>query len=303
MENGRAAEREIADIKGAGLERDAPLSRYTGFATGGPADFVVSPENPEIFYAVVAILRRHDQPFYILGNGSNLLALDDGYRGWLVRTEKAFGDIAFLPGGEVYCGAGVPLSRLCRACAEAGLSGLEFAYGVPGTVGGAIFMNAGAYDGEMKDVVRSVEVLDGGNQGIEIPADEMAFGYRTSAVKARGIIVTGARLRLKPGQKEAIRTRMEELVNRRRDKQPLEFPSCGSTFKRPAGGYASELIDRCGLRGFAIGGAAVSEKHCGFIINRGGATTADILALIAHVKQAVKEKTGILLEEEIQILG
>jgi UDP-N-acetylmuramate dehydrogenase len=296
------AEREISAIGGVEIQKGASLRPYTGFKTGGTADYIATPGSLRAFLLVINALRRSGQKFYLMGNGTNIIAPEKPYNGWIVRTEKALDRIAF-DGSSVYCGAGAPLSRLCLACSERGLSGLEFAYGIPGAIGGAVYMNAGAYGGEIRDVASSVDVLDGDGNILKLQNGDMEFGYRVSAAQKRGYIILGASFALSRGDRAGIWARMHELMRRRAEKQPLEYPSCGSTFKRPDGAYASKLIDDCGLRGRRVGGAAVSEKHCGFVVNMGGATSDDIFELISLVKETVKEKTGFLLEEEIQILG
>lgn len=278
------------------------LRQHTGFKTGGNADYIVTPCSQQAFIHTISVLKAHKQPYYILGNGSNVLALDEGYRGWVIKTDQAFREISFGQDGFAYGGAGVMLSQFCRHCAEKGLAGLEFAYGIPGTIGGAVYMNAGAYGGEIKDVVSSVTVIGQDGSILEYQKDEMAFGYRTSVIQTNGFVVAGASFQLCSDAPPAIMHRMDELMRRRREKQPIEYPSCGSTFKRPDGAFAAKLIDDCGLRGKTIGGAAVSEKHCGFVVNVGGATTADILELIDFIQQTVKDQTGFELEKEIRIL-
>lgn len=293
--------RKVLDALTVPYQADVPLSAYTGFRTGGPADFVVSAENPRQFAAVVRALRAEGLPFYILGKGSNVLAADEGYRGAVLLTEPALTALA-IEGDEVICGAGVPLARLCIETSKLGLSGLEFAYGIPGTVGGAVFMNAGAYGGEIKDVCAGAELLCASGVIVYEEAAKLDFSYRHSAVQESGAAVLTARFQLTPAEPGKVLEAMENHMRARREKQPLNLPSCGSAFKRPVGAYASKLIDDCGLRGFAVGGAQVSEKHCGFIVNRGGATSAEILALADEVVRIVKEKTGFVLEKEIRIL-
>lgn len=279
-----------------------PLFKHTGFRTGGAADCMIWPRSEQELAQTVSLLRANGIPYYILGNGSNVLALDDGYRGCIIKTEDALRELSVNKDGTVVCGAGVQLSFLCNECAKKELTGLEFAYGIPGTVGGALYMNAGAYDGEMKDVVRSVRALLSNGETVTLSAEEMRFSYRHSAAHDQDMIILAAEIVLTKGDPSAIRDKMNDLMNRRREKQPLDKPSCGSTFKRPVGAYAAKLIDDCGLRGYRHGGAQVSEKHCGFVINAGGATSADILALCDDVKAIVFEKTGFTLEHEIRIL-
>ncbi|MEA4911631.1 MAG: UDP-N-acetylmuramate dehydrogenase [Oscillospiraceae bacterium] len=278
-----------------------PLRDHTGFMCGGCAAALALPQTKDAFLRTVRTLRAKDAPYFILGKGKNVLAADEGYRGCVVKTEQALTDIRF-DGGAVYCAAGVTLAKLCTVCRDRGLTGLEFAYGIPGTLGGAVFMNAGAYGGEMKDVVRAADVLGADGALRRVEGEALDFAYRHSFAQAAGDIILGAELLLVPGDPARIDARMEELLQRRRSKQPLEYPSCGSTFKRPDGDYASRLIELCGLKGRAVGGACVSEKHSGFIISRAGATSADILSLIEIVRKEVFDKTGYLLECEIRFL-
>lgn len=289
----------IADIE---VRYEELLSRHTGFETGGPARAMILPQTRAALIETLAWLRESGEQYYLLGNGTNVLAPDEGYDGYVVKTGQALTDVSLFDGGRVRCGAGVQVRQLCETCADAGLSGLAFAYGIPGTVGGGVFMNAGAYDGEMKDVVTAVEVLDEIGDIRTLSNAELYFGYRTSAVQGSGWTILSIDFQLEPGAPETIYSVMQELMQRRRDKQPLELPSCGSTFKRPAGAYASKLIDDCGLCGYGIGGAAVSEKHCGFVVNTGGATSRDVLELIAFIKETVKKKTGYTLECEVRVL-
>ncbi len=283
------------------LLKNEPMGNHTGFEAGGSADFVAIPKTTDALLEMVQALQAADTPFCFLGNGSNILVRDSGYPGWILKTGEALREIRVADDGKILCGAGVSLTSLCEAAAVAGLTGLEFAYGIPGTLGGAVFMNAGAYDGEMRDVVAQVEVYDN-DERTTLSNEEMGFGYRTSVVQQSRALILGATLQLQTGDRAQIQTRMAELLQRRKDKQPLEYPSCGSTFKRPEGNYASKLIDECGLRGTAVGGAQVSEKHCGFIVNRGGATATEILTLVEEVQKTVQEQTGVLLACEIQIL-
>ena len=240
-------------------------------------------------------------PCYLLGNGSNILFGDRGYAGAVVSLAGMKGEVR-REGDTLTAPAGMPLSVLCTAALRAGLTGLEFAYGIPGTVGGAVYMNAGAYGGEMKDVLASVRYLTAEGQIVEAPAAELDLGYRHSVFESNGGCILSAAVRLAPGNPEAIAARMDDLMGRRRDKQPLDKPSAGSTFKRPVGAFAGALIEQCGLRGYRHGGAAISEKHCGFVVNLGGATCADVLALCAEVQKIVKEQTGFTLEKEIRVV-
>ena len=293
---------ELALIPGAGLEPEGDLSLITGFRTGGRA-IICTPEDPEAFARVLRAVRESGIPYRVLGNGTNTFALDRGYEGVVLRTRNAFRGVS-AEGETVSAGAGASLAEACRAALDASLTGLEFAYGIPGSLGGAVYMNAGAYGGEMKDVLRSVTVYDC-EAGLfrDVDASELELSYRHSLLhERRDLIVTRALLQLKPGDREEIRAAMDDLMGRRIAKQPLEYPSCGSTFKRPEGAYAAKLIEDCGLKGYAVGGAQVSAKHSGFVINRGGATSDDVLAVIDYVRETVLRETGYLLECEIEVL-
>ncbi|MCM1568847.1 MAG: UDP-N-acetylmuramate dehydrogenase [Roseburia sp.] len=279
-----------------------PMSRHTTFRVGGPADCLIELENRQQLAKVQNYLHKIELPTFILGNGSNLLVSDKGYRGIVLQLGNRMDKIE-VEGSRVTCQAGVKLSQAAIAAMENGLTGLEFAAGIPGTVGGGVVMNAGAYDGEMSQVVKSVTVLDREGEFLELDNDTMEFGYRHSTIRNQPFIVTEVSFELRPGDKESVRARIEELAIKRREKQPLEFPSAGSTFKRPEGYFAGELIMKAGLRGCQLGGARVSDKHCGFIINAGGATAGDIRELIEHVQQRVKEVFNIWLEPEIVFLG
>ena len=278
-----------------------PLAGHTTFKIGGPAAVFVQPADEVQLCAAVALCRELAVPYYILGNGSNVLFGDKGWAGAVICLAGMKGGVR-REGNTLTAPAGLPLSALCTAAWEAGLAGLEFAYGIPGTVGGAVYMNAGAYGGEMKDVLLSVRYLTAEGQIEEAPAEGLDLGYRHSIFESNGGCILSAQVRLEAGDPAAIRARMDELMGRRRDKQPLDKPSAGSTFKRPAGAFAGALIDQCGLRGHRHGGAAISEKHCGFVVNLGGATCADVLALCREVQQIVKEQTGYTLEKEIRVV-
>lgn len=288
------------------IRRAEPMGRHTTFRVGGPADYYVEPADIRELAAVLEVCRREKVPFWILGNGSNLLVGDQGYRGVMVATGKGLGVAVVEPGpapAALRCGAGVQLGAAARLALNHSLTGLEFAAGIPGTVGGAVVMNAGAYGSEVCQVLAAVTVLTREGEVLRLPASELELGYRTSCILRRGYVVLEAEFALEPGDPDQIRARMEELSRRRREKQPLEFPSAGSTFKRPAGHFAGKLIEEAGLRGFSIGGAQVSEKHCGFVINRGGATAADILNLCREVQRRVLESSGVELELEVKTLG
>ena len=281
---------------------DEPMSRHTTFRVGGPADFFVTPKAKEEVRDVIRICKEAGMPYYIIGNGSNLLVSDAGYRGVIVQIYKEMNEVK-VEGDLVKAQAGALLSGIAAKALGAELSGFEFASGIPGTIGGACVMNAGAYGGEMKDVLESVTVLTGEGKIIELGRDELELGYRTSVIAKKGYIVLGAVLKLERGDGEKIKTYMDELKEKRVTKQPLEYPSAGSTFKRPEGYFAGKLIEDAGLRGFQVGGAQVSEKHCGFVINRDHATAADIMELMRQVQIRVKENSGVDLEPEVKRLG
>ena len=281
---------------------DEPMSRHTTFRVGGPADFFVTPKAKEEVRDVIRICKEAGMPYYIIGNGSNLLVSDAGYRGVIVQIYKEMNEVK-VEGDLVKAQAGALLSGIAAKALGAELSGFEFASGIPGTIGGACVMNAGAYGGEMKDVLESVTVLTGEGKIIELGRNELELGYRTSVIAKKGYIVLGAVLKLERGDGEKIKTYMDELKEKRVTKQPLEYPSAGSTFKRPEGYFAGKLIEDAGLRGFQVGGAQVSEKHCGFVINRNHATAADIMALLRQVQIRVKENSGVDLEPEVKRLG
>ena len=282
--------------------RDEPMSRHVTFRTGGPADYFAAPASVRELRAVVTLCREAEKPYFILGNGSNLLVSDKGYRGVVIQVGRALGRVQ-TAGSLLFAGAGATLASIAARALEAGLTGLEFAAGIPGTVGGAMVMNAGAYDGEMSQVVESVDVLTKFGEEKKLGNKELKLGYRTSCILPMEYIVTGAAFSLRPGDPAGIRAKMDELAARRKEKQPLEFPSAGSTFKRPAGNFAGKLIMEAGLKGFSVGGACVSEKHCGFVVNKGGASSADIMELCRIVKERVREHSGVALELEIRLLG
>ena len=279
-----------------------PMKNHTTFRIGGPADALALPKTPEEVAEVVRFCHEHAQPYYVLGNGSNLLVSDEGYRGLVLQLYRNFNDIQ-VNGETITVQSGAMLAAVARTAYQTGLTGLEFASGIPGTIGGAVVMNAGAYGGEMKNVLKEVTVLTKEGEVLVIPAKALELGYRTSVIPKNGWIVLGAVLQLKKGDQEQILARMEELKEQRITKQPLDLPSAGSTFKRPEGYFAGKLIMDAGLRGFTVGGAQVSEKHCGFVVNRGNATAADVWELICEVKRRVKEITGVELEPEVKLLG
>ena len=281
---------------------DEPMSVHTSFRIGGPADLFVTPDDIDELRDVVAACRAAGVPHFVLGCGSDLLVADEGYRGVIVSCTKGLVNVA-IDGETMACQAGVPLREASEMACELGLSGLEFACGIPGSVGGACFMNAGAYGGCVADVLESVRCLmpDGTQQSI--PVEELALGYRASRVRDEGLVVLSATFRLHESDQDDIRARMDDFTQRRRKKQPLELPSAGSTFKRPEGHFAGKLISDAGLKGYAHGGASVSTKHAGFVVNNGGATAADVHAVIRHVQDEVERQFGVRLEPELRFLG
>lgn len=284
------------------IRMEEPMDRHTTFRVGGPAECFITVDTKEQLVRVLSYLQKTEWDFFLLGNGSNLLVGDKGYRGVIIQLGEQFRE-ASCDGERLYAGAGTLLAAVARAALEAGLTGMEFASGIPGTLGGAVRMNAGAYGGEMAQIVESVEVMSMDGEILILDNETMEFGYRTSAIKNRPYVVLGAVIKLAAGEKEEIASRMQELAGRRKEKQPLEFPSAGSTFKRPEGYYAGKLIMDAGLRGRSLGGAQVSEKHCGFIINKGNATAADVAQLIGETVKTVQDKFGVTLEPEVIFLG
>ena len=284
------------------VRRDEPMRKHTTFRVGGPADFFVSVKNKDALVEVLSFLHENKVPYFLLGNGSNLLVSDAGYRGVILQLTDELAQITF-DGETVRAGAGVQLMRLAAQAAERSLSGLEFASGIPGTLGGAIVMNAGAYGGEMVQVVESVDIFFPGEGIWTFMGEEMQFGYRHSILKEKEGVVLSVVLRLHFGEKETIIDKIADLKEQRRTKQPLEYASAGSTFKRPEGAFAGKLISDAGLKGYAIGDACVSEKHAGFLVNKGNATAAEIYRLIREVQQKVQQAFGYRLETEVFLLG
>ncbi|MDO4292781.1 MAG: UDP-N-acetylmuramate dehydrogenase [Eubacteriales bacterium] len=281
---------------------EEPMSRHTTFRVGGPAQYLATAESPEELGALFACCRRENVPFFLLGNGSNLLVGDRGFRGVVIRLGKSFSGVK-ADGQRLTAGAGALLSQAARTALDHGLSGMEPLSGIPGTVGGAVRMNAGAYGREMAELVETAEVMDAEGRRYVLSGKELAFGYRDSAVRRKALTVLGATFFLEEASPEQIAARMREFAERRREKQPLEYPSAGSTFKRPEGYYAGKLIMDAGLRGFCLGGAQVSEKHCGFIVNKGNATAADIAGLIRETADIVQKRFQVTLEPEVIFLG
>lgn len=282
--------------------KDEPMKLHTTFRVGGNADYFVCPKSMEEVQKLIQLCHEEEMPYYILGNGSNLLVGDKGYRGIVIQIYKEMNNIQ-VQEDKICVQAGALLSRIGNIALEESLTGFEFAAGIPGTIGGAVVMNAGAYGGEMKDVLETVTVLCPDGEVKVLANEELELGYRTSIIAKKDYIVLEAVLKLNRGDKDTIREKMNELKIQRTTKQPLEYPSAGSTFKRPVGYFAGKLIQDAGLRGFQVGGAQVSEKHCGFVINKDNATAADIVELMNQVTEIVKEKFGVELEPEVKRLG
>ena len=282
---------------------DEIMKNHTSFKIGGKADVFVTPDSVEKCCKVISLCRELSITYIVIGKGSNLLVSDDGIRGVVICISSALSEISLISEDTVYCQAGASLSSLCNFALENSLSGIEFAYGIPGNLGGAVVMNAGAYGGEMRDVVTKCEYIDEFGKIKTIGFDELDFSYRHSFFSNKDkCCIVGAFIKLKKGDKSEIRNTMTDLLNRRKEKQPLEYPSAGSTFKRPQGSYASMLVDNCGLKGFSVGGAQVSEKHAGFVINRNNATCDDVLDLMKQVSDIVYNETGYKLEPEVKII-
>ena len=278
------------------------MSQHTTFKIGGPADYFLMPDKGEDVGRVIKICKEKEIPYFILGNGSNLLVGDGGYRGAVIQIYRNMSSVT-VEGNEITAQAGALLSAVAAAAKNASLTGFEFAGGIPGTIGGAVVINAGAYGGEMKDVLTEVTVMNAEGDIFTLPTEELELGYRTSIIKTAGYIVLEAKIRLKEGDPEVIRETMKDLTIRRTTKQPLEYPSAGSTFKRPEGYFAGKLIMDSGLAGYQVGGAQVSEKHCGFVINAGDATARDVRTLMDNVRDIVYKKYGVTLEPEVKFLG
>ncbi|MBE6021992.1 MAG: UDP-N-acetylmuramate dehydrogenase [Cellulosilyticum sp.] len=277
------------------------MKDYTTFRIGGKADVVVKPGSYEEVAIAVKLCKENQVPYYILGNGSNLLVADEGYRGVIIQIYNRLDEVK-VEGNRVAAQAGALLSKIATKAMENSLTGLEFAHGIPGTLGGAVVMNAGAYNGEMKQVLVSCDVLDEEGNILNLTNEQLELGYRTSIIQKKNYIVLGATIALEKGNQQEIKAYMKELMTRRKEKQPLEKPSAGSTFKRPVGYFAGKLIMDSDLRGYKVGGAMISEKHCGFVVNDGDATCKDVEDLIKHVQKVVKEKFQVDLEAEVKIL-
>lgn len=283
-------------------KRNEPMSAHTTFKVGGCCDIMVFPNSIESVRRLILCANALRLDYYILGNGSNVLFSDNGFRGAIITLGPDFSDIT-VEGDIITASAGTALKKVCLKALESGLTGLEFAYGIPGTVGGAIYMNAGAYGGEMKGVVVKVTCINRRGEIVTHCADELNFAYRSSRFTDSDEVILSADFKLQNGDSSLIKARMDELMERRKSRQPLEYPSAGSTFKRPEGTFAGLVIEQSGLKGYTVGGAQISEKHANFVINKGGATADDIIRLISDVKKTVKEKTGFELECEIRIIG
>lgn len=281
---------------------DEPMSRHTTFQVGGPADYFVIPDSPKEIKELIIFLKHENIPYYILGNGSNLLVGDKGYRGVIIYLYKNLNRIR-TEGSHIHAQAGALLSKIAAEALDKSLTGFEFASGIPGTMGGAVMMNAGAYGGEMSHVLESTTILTQEGEIKTLSVDELELGYRTSIIAKNDYVVLEAVVGLTPGNADEIRALMEELKQRRVTKQPLEYPSAGSTFKRPEGYFAGKLIDDAGLRGFRVGNAQVSTKHCGFVINLGGATAKEIVDLMNHVIDQVEADSGVRLNPEVKRIG
>ena len=286
---------------GSGIFMEEPMKKHTTFRVGGPADVLVQPDETALA-AILALCRQYHVSYSFIGNGSNLLVGDKGIRGVVIEMTDPMGNIE-VDGTKITAQAGAMLSKIANTAASNGLGGMEFAAGIPGSVGGAVVMNAGAYGGEMKAIIEKVYVLDENGAQLELDRDALDLGYRHSCIPEKKYIVTKVVLELVPRNEAEIRSEMKELNEKRAEKQPLQYPSAGSTFKRPEGYFAGKLIMDAGLRGYLVGEAQVSEKHCGFVINRGNATAADVRTLMQNVADIVEEKFGVRLEPEVKMIG
>lgn len=293
---------EFCSAIGCWCQENVPLSRFTTFKIGGPADWLAQPADQQQLAGLLVFARRRQLPVAVLGNGSNVLAPDEGFRGLVIVLGSRFSRMEQVGEHQVFAQAGATLSQLASFAAGRGLGGLVFAYGIPGSVGGAVYMNAGAYGGEISQVLQQSCHLSPEGQPGSYRLEELEMGYRTSRYQREQLVVTGALFSLQPEDPALLRSQMQQLFARRAQKQPLELPSAGSMFKRPAGAYAAALIDQCGLKGAAVGGAQVSPKHAGFIVNRGGATCRDVLTLVEQVQNEVRRQTGYELVREVRLL-
>ncbi|MBR2869227.1 MAG: UDP-N-acetylmuramate dehydrogenase [Clostridia bacterium] len=294
--------RSVFDSIGCDYNENTFLSACTSFRIGGKADFFAVPDSVEMLSAIITSCRKNCVRYFILGKGSNILVSDDGFRGVVIST-SGLDKIELIDETTIYCQSGVTLSKLCRFALDHSLTGLEFAFGIPGSAGGAAYMNAGAYNGEMKDVLYKCEHISSDGQIGYYEEEDLDLSYRHSVYSKSDKVITALYIKLQKCEKDVIKSRMDELMCKRRNKQPLEFPSAGSTFKRPEGHFAGKLVEDCGLKGYTVGGAQVSEKHAGFVINIGNATASDVLGVIEHCQKTVMNATGIMLEPEVEIIG
>ena len=293
---------DYAKSIGCQAQRDVPMSKYTTFRIGGNAAVMLTPTADEQLASIIKKSKEENIKPFIIGNGSNMLISDNGLDTVVINMCRPEPKIELVNGDTVVCDAGATMSKVCNFALENGLTGLEFAFGIPGSAGGAAYMNAGAYGGEMKDVLVECRHIDrDGNFG-SLKGEELGLAYRTSAYEHNGFIITTLVMKLSKGNKDEIRAKMQELLQRRKDKQPLEYPSAGSTFKRPEGYFAGALIEECGLKGYSVGGAQVSEKHAGFVINKGSATAKDVLSLIKYIQDKVFSEKGVMLEPEVRLI-
>lgn len=283
------------------IEFNANMSEHIYFKVGGPVDILLSPSSIEQIVDTLSVCKENNIPYFVIGNGSNLLVKDGGIRGVVIKLCDL--NSVEVRNNEIKALCGALLKDVSASAVKNSLTGFEFACGIPGSVGGAVFMNAGAYDGEINNVIKEAEVIDKDGNVITMSKEELELGYRTSRVMKEGLVVVSATFELNHGNKEKVESRVNELTSKREEKQPLEYPSAGSTFKRPVGYFAGKLIQDAGLKGYSIGGAAVSEKHSGFVINKGGATAKDILDLISHIQNEVKKQFGVDLHPEVRIIG
>lgn len=292
------------DLKKTGVvfKKDESMKNHTSFKIGGSAKYFITPSSAKECADVILLCNQYNVPFNIIGKGTNLLVNDNGIDGATICVSNLMSNIKLLPSGNLYCEAGALLSTVCNFALENSLAGMEFAYGIPGNIGGAVAMNAGAYGGEMKDIVVGCEFVDNLGNIHSFNASELDFSYRHSFFTNKNYCITSVTLKLITDKKEQIKAKMNEFLGRRKEKQPLDFPSAGSTFKRPEGSFASLLIDQCGLKGRSVGGAKVSEKHAGFVINFDNATCADVVELMSQIKDIVYKQTGYVLEPEVKIL-
>ena len=303
MDKMKMKKRLTEKISGSLVQENAPMAKFTSFRAGGCADLLVQPQNIKELQDVLQVLQEEGCPHMVLGNGSNVLVKDGGYRGVIVKLGSGFDHVA-VESNVIRCGSGALLSAVAKAAADAGLTGMECLSGIPGSIGGAVFMNAGAYGGEIKDVLRKVSVIsqDGAHLS-ELDTGSLDLGYRHSILQQSGDIVLEAEFMLQPGNETEIKEKMAELKARRNEKQPVNYPSAGSFFKRPEGYFAGKLVQDADLKGVSVGGAEVSQLHSGFLINKGGATATDIIQLMRIVQAAVMERFGVMLEPEVRIIG